>query len=420
MRILIFLLLSLSCQIGFYLCGGSIFRNLGSSAYASEHPTFSIDYENLKKNKVAIQDNDVEMLNALKELKAEAEDFLDLPKRSVVEKNDISGIKDKHEFVSMGPYWWPDPEKPDGLPYIRKDGQTNPEVRDITDKTYLNELSNIIYKLGLTYYYTGDDRFAQNAVERLSVWFLEPSTKMNPNLKHGQYIPGRNQGRAEGVIDTRVLVPLVDGIQLLKTAPQWTPNLDSDINYWFSEFLSWLETSDLGVEASKATNNIGTAYHMQVIQLNLFLGRNAGIRSYAYRHLPDLIDNQIGMSGVQVHEVKRTNSWSYSLHNLSYWFNIANMLEHVGIDLWNMRTKNNKSLNTAFEFLLPYALGQSSWDDVQLRNVDYSNSFNNVYQLSKGKFKESVFLFFKRKKSYQQLENNFSTQIKGPQRLIYP
>ena len=32
-----------------------------------------------------------------------------------------------HDFYSNGDYWWPDPSKPDGLPYIQKDGQTNPD-----------------------------------------------------------------------------------------------------------------------------------------------------------------------------------------------------------------------------------------------------------------------------------------------------
>src|SRR5580704_11674272 len=31
-----------------------------------------------------------------------------------------------NDYFSEGPYWWPDPKNPDG-PYIRKDGQRNPE-----------------------------------------------------------------------------------------------------------------------------------------------------------------------------------------------------------------------------------------------------------------------------------------------------
>ena len=32
----------------------------------------------------------------------------------------------RHDFFSEGDYWWPDPKNPDG-PYIRRDGETNPD-----------------------------------------------------------------------------------------------------------------------------------------------------------------------------------------------------------------------------------------------------------------------------------------------------
>src|SRR5213594_3592179 len=32
---------------------------------------------------------------------------------------------DPHDYYSEGPYWWPDPKNPRG-PYIRKDGERNP------------------------------------------------------------------------------------------------------------------------------------------------------------------------------------------------------------------------------------------------------------------------------------------------------
>ena len=32
----------------------------------------------------------------------------------------------RHDFYSEGDYWWPNPEDPGG-PYIRRDGETNPD-----------------------------------------------------------------------------------------------------------------------------------------------------------------------------------------------------------------------------------------------------------------------------------------------------
>src|SRR6202161_4011709 len=31
-----------------------------------------------------------------------------------------------HDFYSNGDYWWPNPNTTNGLPYIQRDGQTNP------------------------------------------------------------------------------------------------------------------------------------------------------------------------------------------------------------------------------------------------------------------------------------------------------
>src|SRR5688572_14056514 len=45
------------------------------------------------------------------------------------------------DFYSNGDYWWPDPTKPNGLPYVQRDGESNPNnfsahrmaVRDLRD-----------------------------------------------------------------------------------------------------------------------------------------------------------------------------------------------------------------------------------------------------------------------------------------------
>ena len=75
----------------------------------------------------------VAMLTALR---AEADQALAEPPRSVMDKPFLPPSGNKHDYISQGPYWWPDPEKADGLPYIRRDGEVNPEVRKFTDHTY--------------------------------------------------------------------------------------------------------------------------------------------------------------------------------------------------------------------------------------------------------------------------------------------
>ena len=52
------------------------------------------------------------------ELVAEAEKLLDVQPLSVVMKEKTPGSGDKHDYMSQARYYWPDPSKPDGLPYI--------------------------------------------------------------------------------------------------------------------------------------------------------------------------------------------------------------------------------------------------------------------------------------------------------------
>ncbi|TVO33114.1 alginate lyase family protein [Vibrio algivorus] len=40
----------------------------------------------------------------------------------VVNKTLLPASGNKHDYYSFGPYWWPNPDTKDGLPYIRKDG----------------------------------------------------------------------------------------------------------------------------------------------------------------------------------------------------------------------------------------------------------------------------------------------------------
>src|ERR1700741_327346 len=66
----------------------------------------------------------------------QADDALRTGPFSVMEKKLTPPSGDKHDYMSVGPYWWPDPSKPNGLPYIRKDGQVNPERYAIKDDEF--------------------------------------------------------------------------------------------------------------------------------------------------------------------------------------------------------------------------------------------------------------------------------------------
>ena len=143
---------------------------------------------------------------AIKTLMKEADKAMNLTPPSVMDKSMTASSGDKHDYMSMGPYWWPDPSEPDGLPYIRKDGLRNPELSKL-DRDRLGNMAKAVTTLGIAYYFSGNEQYAKKATDFLKVWFLDAKTKMNPNLNYGQTIPGRRDGlgRGTGMIDTRLL-----------------------------------------------------------------------------------------------------------------------------------------------------------------------------------------------------------------------
>src|SRR5439155_3625714 len=123
---------------------------------------------------------------------------------------------DKHDYFSLSPYWWPDPSKPDGLPYIRRDGETNPESKKDLDQPRIATMGANVRDLSLAYYFTGKSGYASRAAQQLRAWFLDPATRMNPHLRFSQLVRGNDKERGSGIIDTRWFIEAIDAANLLR------------------------------------------------------------------------------------------------------------------------------------------------------------------------------------------------------------
>lgn len=109
----------------------------------------------------------------------------------VVNKTVIPPSGDLHDYISYAPYRWPDQSKKDGLPWKAIDGVVNPVSRGSdTDYVRLREFSTAIENLSFAYYFSGDTRYADKALELLSTWLVDPRTRVHPNINYGQGVRG--------------------------------------------------------------------------------------------------------------------------------------------------------------------------------------------------------------------------------------
>jgi len=320
--------------------------------------------EHVARVRDSLRRGETQFAPALNAVQGDANAALSVPPMSVMDKQVTPPSGDKHDYMSQAPYWWPDPSKPNGRPYIRRDGRRNPEIDRITDRRNLQRLATVVSTLGLAFHFTGREEYAQHAAQLVRVWFLNPGTRMNPNLRFGQGIPGREEGRAAGIVETRFLPEIIDGVTLLQGSPAWTAADDEAFKKWMRDYLSWLLESPLGRANARRGNNQETWYDVQVAALAIHTGQpQVGLTNF--EDAKNDIREEFEPDGRQPHELARTRSWDYSIFNLTAFMQLAALDERLGVDLWNF-SADLRSLRKGVDYLVPFATGERRWPHQQI------------------------------------------------------
>lgn len=280
---------------------------------------------------------------------------LDSPSLHVMQKGRIPSSGNKHDYMSMAPYFWPNPNTPNGLPYVNRDGQMNPESRKDHDGLRLQQTIARVRALSLAWYLSGDQRYSDGAAKHMRVFFLDTATRMNPNLNFAQAVLGVSEGRSYGIIDSRDMPALVDAIRLLEMSPSWTRRDTDGMTKWCAAYMKWLLESKNGIEERKTVNNHGVFYDEQVVALALFVGDTAMARNTLNVSGKERISSQIDAEGKQPKELDRTRPLHYTLFNLEAFTMLAEMGRHVGVDLWNYEAPGGGSIRKGLLFVAPYA-----------------------------------------------------------------
>jgi hypothetical protein len=326
----------------------------GYAATFDSRRTFLLRPDGLKVTK-ARGAKDPALTAAWQDVMARADGALVGPSYSVVNKTRVPPSGDKHDYMSMGPYWWPDQSRANGEPYVRRDGVINPE-RDSAafDTTALEKMSASVEVLSLAYYLSDDVRYARKAAELLRVWFLAPATRMNPNASFSQGIPGRTPGRAEGVLDTFRLMRVVEGIGLIAPAKALSATEQGALEKWFSDYVTWMAMSPTGREERDAHNNHALWYDFQIVQFALFARREDVAREVVGQVVQRRFAQQIENDGSLPSELGRTRAFHYTVFALRAAAGLADLAHCLDADLWRSTTRDGRGLKVGIDFLLPY------------------------------------------------------------------
>lgn len=325
----------------------------------------------------------------LKSFLKKADKLIKAENPSVMDKTLLPPTKDKHDYLSISRYWWPDPAKEDGLPWIRKDGVTNPDTQtEAVDRPRLSRMVKGVKQLSLAYYLTGEKHYAEKASAMVRTWFLDEKSKMNPHLSFAQSVPGYPKSRRSGILDGR-LIPqhVLDSLTLIAGSGAWSEVDQAQMEAWLRAYLNWLTQSKVGKQGAEQTNNHGSWYKFQVAALASYLGDKATLASIV-EQTKQSFNDQFDVKGVQAHEVARTRSYFYSCFNLSAMLSVAMVAEKAGMPFWQHVTKDNKSLKLGIDYLIPVLEGQK-WPHRAKKVLP--KDMIMVLSLAKGRYPETKY-----------------------------
>ncbi len=260
-----------------------------------------------------------------------------------------------HDFFSEGDYWWPDPQNPGG-PYIQRDGMTNPD-NFVEHRRAMVRLSLIVPALAAAYRLTGQRKYAEHAARHLRAWFVDESTRMNPNLQFAQAIHGRFTGRGTGIIDT---LHLVEVARAASRAGLSAGDLNA-VQRWFASYTEWMMTHPYGIAERDAKNNHATCWVAQVAAFSELTG-NAPLTAWCRNRFQTvLIPSQLAPDGSFPEELRRTKPYSYSIFNLDAMAIVAQTVSDRANDLWTWHLPDGRGMARAVEYMYPFLLDKKKW-----------------------------------------------------------
>lgn len=287
---------------------------------------------------------------------------LETPVITLGEKKSLFGEQAQaNEYVSYALYYWPDPANPDG-PYKPIDGKKNRKLRSVDDSGKMAAFISTVCQLGRRYELNKDQKAASRAGEWLRAWFIAPATRMQPHLRYAQIRPGHQaESDGGGGIDLYRMPDFLDALTVLKRSEALTKEEWKQVDAWLKQYYAWLTTSRQGGHAHTRANNHYLFYAAQCANLAHFLGRDQEARQWLAEAFANM-DRHIAPDGSQPEELKREESWQYSVYTLQAWAYLVRAAERTGDKNYRYRkTPAGASIQKAADYLMPFRANPKAW-----------------------------------------------------------
>lgn len=291
---------------------------------------------------------------AVEALTQSADKLLSGPPASVTDKPSSRFSARANDYQSLAKYYWPNPDSADGLPYLRRDGDINPECySDDFDYLRLVGLSEKTVLLAVTAYLLDDRQYGDGARHLLETWFLDEHTRQTAHFRYAQTRPGtQTEGNWPGIVEARFLIYVTEAIRLLFEGGFLDRKTFQGLQSWFGELLDWMLQSSQGENARKADNNIGFWTDLQCVIYAAFCEREALASRILHERIAPRLRRQIESDGSLPHELMRAHPHDYVAFSLVAMALISRAGENEGTALWSQPQGDGRNFQMAHDWLL--------------------------------------------------------------------
>ena len=274
-----------------------------------------------------------------------------------VATNSAGGL---HDFFSQADYAWPNLTNATGLPFVGRDGESNPNVFSY-HRMAMRDMKDAVAALAAAYVLTGHDKYVKKSATLLKVFFLDDATRMNPNLNYAQAVLGASTGNAYGVIDTLHLAELPVAVRFLEKSPAFPGEVDAGLKKWFADYTHWIMTATNGVKEMNNKNNHSIACFVQLASFAKFTGDEKVLELSRQRFKEVLFPNQMTNDGSFPLELSRTKPYGYSIFQADNLAILCNLLSTTNEDFWKFKLPDGRTPKDSVEFIYPYLAGKNKW-----------------------------------------------------------
>ena len=239
----------------------------------------------------------------------------------------------------------------------------------------------------MAYAFTGDDRYANKAVDLLYHWAVNPATRMTPSTQN--FSPHKT-GKKQNSIEVYITLPkMFYGASLVAGHRRWSQKGSGAEGAFQSWVRSVLNHAD-GSYGGFGPNNIYAWWVATRATAAAYVG-DSGRLQRAFSAWKSTAIKQIDSQGRMTEERTRPDGLGYSLYALTALTMTAEVARLRGVDLYGHQDgKGGSALKRAFDYHAKYVLSPGSWpggkkhpntkDDAATYEMAYSRWRDNKFR----------------------------------------